>query len=91
MKYTKERLAKWLYEKHGLVHYDKDYKQIPWAEIGYMVKDEYLKEADELLDVFAVKDIYKALKAIIGWKEGQETYDGAIQLAQQAIAKMENK
>jgi hypothetical protein len=57
-----ERLAKWLYEHHGTVYHDNDYKQIPWAEIGYMVKDEYLKEAKELLDVFRFNDMHKTLK-----------------------------
>jgi hypothetical protein len=62
---TREKLAKWLYEHYGLVYRDKDFNQISWAEIGFMVKDEYLKEAGELLDTFAFNEIYEAIKEFV--------------------------
>ena len=57
-----DELAKCLYERYGKIHHENDYSQITWEAIGYMVKDEYLKDARKILDTFAFNDMYKALK-----------------------------
>lgn len=60
----KEQIARWLWKRYGKIYHDGHYVQIPWVEIGHILKDEYLKDAQSIFNL-----LEKA-----GWKSPDQTW-----------------